>query len=531
LVDLRVTRLTTRSGTITELPRAGVLCVVGGNNVGKSQLLREVPAILSGQLAGVVVLDDIQYDLDLGDDVEAWIREHGIVEGTVGQPQMVTPLGGGPQSRLDHLVQLIGDRQVNYAIPWLLRTLDAGQRVAVATTNIGNPGMGPPSGPMHALYLDGELEQQLSQTTQKTFGFPLTLDRINADVRLRVGEPGLPPPSIQHPTKEYADAVAQLPSLADQGDGVKNYLGMVLHLMTALESITIIDEPEAFLHPAQARSLGRHLGRQALAKDRQLLTATHDRDFVLGLLETDCPLTFLRLNRTQTSSSAATLSAGDVKRIWDRPALRYSNILQGLFHRAVAVCEADADCRWYAAVLDEMGRKRELPSEEALFVPAGGKDQVPTCLSALRALEVRAFAILDFDALLDLEFLRKLLVETLGVDATEMLKQASAIDKQLTTPDQRARAKQSGLSGLPPGDVTRMAQELVEALCGHDILVVPSGELESFDRAIGGKGSAWVTAALIADKHLASPEAEQLLKPIMSAVGPSTGEAPSESQE
>ncbi|WP_396327866.1 ATP-dependent nuclease [Jatrophihabitans lederbergiae] len=241
--------------------------------------------------------------------------------------------------------------------------------------------------------------------------------------------------------------------LSEQGDGVKNYLGMVLHLMTSRASVTVIDEPEAFLHPAQARSLGRHLGAQARSRRLQLLTATHDRDFVLGLLETNCPVTFLRLQRSQNRNSAATLSPERVKSIWDRPVLRYSNVLQGLFHRTVVVCESDGDCRWYAAVLDELGRRGSFAAEEVLFVPAGGKTQIPQCVAALEGLDVGAFVAVDFDAILDVPYLTSLL-SSVNVESDGFSSKATNISKQLLTSEQRSRAKEYGADGLPHGDLT-----------------------------------------------------------------------------
>lgn len=41
-ITVRLKSITINSGQTVELPRAGVICIVGGNNVGKSQLLREI---------------------------------------------------------------------------------------------------------------------------------------------------------------------------------------------------------------------------------------------------------------------------------------------------------------------------------------------------------------------------------------------------------------------------------------------------------------------------------------------------------
>lgn len=473
-----------------------------------------------------MILDSVDWVIDVPTDAgEVWFRERSHVTTNPGQPEMFTPIGGGATQQFAVIRQFASDPKggmLGHVLSWFLRVLDAGQRGALAASSMGQPGMQANGGPLHRLFVDGDRESELSEICERTFGFPLTLDRANGDVLLRVGKPGVESPPLQHPTLEYAQAVAALPKLGDQGDGVKNYIGMVLHLMTGVEQVTVIDEPEAFLHPAQARALGRHLGKQAKDNDRQLLTATHDRDFVLGLLDGGCPVTFVRLNRVADITSAVTLAPTDVEAIWAQPALRYSNVLQGLFHRAVAVCEADADCRWYAAVLDVMAEKAAMPGEEALFVPGGGKAQVPKSVRALRSLDVKAFAILDFDAVLDVDFVQTLLTAFDVVDP-EMIKLATAVAKSITTAAQREQAKATGLKGLPPGNATKMASDLLSRLRDIGAIVIDVGELESFDRTLGNHGAPWVTAALDANKHKASPDSERLLAPLMDSLRPLAG--------
>ena len=51
--------------------------------------------------------------------------------------------------------------------------------------------------------------------------------------------------------------------LKRQGDGMRSFASVVLHLLaTVTPSILMLDEPEAFLHPPQARLLGTSLLRK-----------------------------------------------------------------------------------------------------------------------------------------------------------------------------------------------------------------------------------------------------------------------------
>ena len=41
-----------------------------------------------------------------------------------------------------------------------------------------------------------------------------------------------------------------------QGDGFRSFVGVTLSILLCKDRIILLDEPEAFLHPAQARTLG-----------------------------------------------------------------------------------------------------------------------------------------------------------------------------------------------------------------------------------------------------------------------------------
>lgn len=519
--------VTTRSGTTAELSKPGALCIVGGNNVGKSQLLRDLASLISRhRVAEPVVLEDIHFEVDSWNDadVERWFRDNSIRIADPTQGEMFQAPDGGAQMRMADLLGYARqpDPAVNQLASWFIENLDSGRRHSLASARLGSAGImiGNAGNPLMQLFRDGDLERELSDLCKRTFGFGLTLDRANGDLMLRVGFPGIPSPSLQYPTLEYANAVAALTPLESQGDGVRNYLGMVLHMMTSRVGVTMIDEPEAFLHPAQARSLGRHLGTVAVENSRQLVTATHDRDFVIGLLESDVPVTFLRLNRSK-ADSAATLDVASVQDIWSRPELRYSNVLQGLFHRVAVVCEADADCRWYAAVLDGLALESGLPGEEALFLPAGGKSGVQNCVKVLRSLDVNCYAIVDFDVVLDVNQLAILLKNFDSAESDhEILRLCQSIVNSLDTSEKKASAKANGVAGLPRGDVQTMGTQVIDMLSNRRILAVPIGELECFDGTIGGKGAVWVTRALEKKAHLVCEEARKFVRPILDSVSP-----------
>jgi hypothetical protein len=178
--------------------------------------------------------------------------------------------------------------------------------------------------------------------------------------------------------------------------------------------------------------------------------------------------------------------------------------------------DQESDCRWYGAYWNRSGRRRAASGRDT--VRASRRQTSDTRLSrALLSMDVVAFAIVDFDALLDTEFLDEVL-KALNIDPKDTAASARSIGKAVNSQELRARAKSNGLDGLPAGDVTKRASELVDTLKQDRILPVREGELESFDRSIGGHGSDWVSGALTANRHRTTPEAEALLEPILAAL-------------
>src|SRR3954452_10968168 len=44
--------------------------------------------------------------------------------------------------------------------------------------------------------------------------------------------------------------------LEKEGDGMRSFVGILLHVLLSNDMISLVDAPEAFLHPPQARLIG-----------------------------------------------------------------------------------------------------------------------------------------------------------------------------------------------------------------------------------------------------------------------------------
>jgi hypothetical protein len=238
-----------------------------------------------------------------------------------------------------------------------------------------------------------------------------------------------------------------------------------------------------------------------------------------------------------------------VKELWNDPLLRYSNVLDGLFHQAVVLCEADADCRYYNSVLDSVEvEETEARRPQLLITHCGGKHRMPTVVEALRAVSVPVVVIADFDVLREQQPLRGI-VENLG-GTWSLVEEDWSVVKSALDSDSRApskdyvaeklneliggistptlqkedterirqltraesgwdKAKRAGSAAVPQGQATERMERLLTSLREIGLFVVEVGEMERFVPQVGGHGPGWVNEVhergLHADEPLTAP--------------------------
>lgn len=534
-------------GTEVSVPEQGVLVFVGPNNVGKSLALAE----LSNQLANaltplnpqrVVTGVDVNKQGNI-DDLAPWFDTHAQRrEPRMGQPEVLYRRGGA-QMALSQIRIAWSQTPVGPLAQFFSITLNADGR----TNMVGSAGtwdfMGDePSTPLQVLFSDPTLERELSDASFEAFGTRVFVNRYGGSIiHLQMGP--MDAPTTIPPDNAYMEQLRRRPYVHAQGDGMKSFLGIMLTVITGRYPIVIIDEPEAFLHPPQARLLGRKLSTLAPAGG-QVFLATHSADLLLGLLQgPNVPVAVVRLTRHGDVNPVALLAHGAIAELWSDPLLKYSNILDGLFHRGVVVCEADTDATFYAATLDAYLTSHELPATELQFTQCGGKDRVHVAISALRAVAVPVRAIADIDVLRDEPTLRRI-VDALGGSWTEVASLRRQVDADLRSLERNVTVgyareqisalldalplggtlskeevqrihqlirtetgwdvrKREGVTGLS-GDTYQRLIRLIETLAAMGLHVVPVGELERwYPPAAGKHGSAWLSDALRNNAHLA----------------------------
>lgn len=277
---------------------------------------------------------------------------------------------------------------------------------------------------------------------------------------------------------------------------MRSFASILLDTFTSEYSITLIDEPEAFLHPPQARVLGKMLAKNN-STNRQLFISTHSEDFLQGLLDADNEnVTVIRINRIDNVNNISILENKEIKKLWGNPLLRYSNILSGLFHEKIVVCESDYDCLFYQAVMNAIYENKGEIAPDILFTHCGGKSRAKDVVKALRAINVPVVAICDFDLLNSSQDFKPL-ITAFGVDWEIIMNEGmKTIYDNMNAKcssgfDAWGYIKKIGKSGFT--DDAPAAYEKVELLCKSlGLFIVPVGEMECFDKTVNKEKKDWV---------------------------------------
>jgi hypothetical protein len=537
-------------GTHVPLEPTSCVLIVGPNNSGKSASLRAIESKMRNRNEPAVCIREIA------------LRTHGTSEqlatdlvekafrGRGSDHDPLYRIGGGEihRSQLQNWFTTGALEGVRNLAGFYSVRLDVAKRLE-AVNPVHNIPIGDeaPSHPFHQLADDRALTQRMSRYFQEAFGIGLVLDTLaGRDIHVHVGlEPPFASPD-EFLSRDYRAQIRRLPRLETQGDGMKSFLGTLLYTLLTEYPILLVDEPEAFLHPPQARLLGRMFAREVLGR-RQLFIATHSTDFINGLLsEASEHVVVVRLNRS-AADSAKVLDSRAIAEMWSDPLLKFSNALDGLFYQKVVICEADSDCKFYSAVLEAI-TPTNVYRPDIHFTYTGGKDRVHVLVSALYRAGIPVRVVFDFDVL-DNELPLRRAFEGLGggwseiashftqvktaIENNRPLYRTEEVKKEVQNildgvtaerfPEAAADkikdilrqsspwriAKQTGRAGLPGGQTVNHYNALTAALEAKGIFIVPVGEAERFCPSAAGHGPSWV-ANVFRGRNLSSdPELEQ----------------------
>lgn len=368
--------------------------LIGPNNTGKSLALREIQRAVRGSSGAIitrVTLEPRDFDgmlEDLGARARGSnlvIKQHGLEKQLPARENFkaIFDMYGyenvmRSQGYVDGSMQYLGTAE-RFA-------LTAGQNVPNLETNSQLL-------PVQRLLKDLDAAARLSELMSELFGVALLVDNSAfATIKLRVAES---PPEIANLDADDLRAVlGQFPLLEEQGDGMRSLAGVALSVLLEQRSVLLIDEPDAFLHPEQARALGRWLSTNIKESGNQIVLATHNEDLLYGLLASRPPITVLRLTRPSSSNTAVSVLEPKVlEEIAVSPLLSGQAVLHALFQTGVVVVEAPADRSVYESVASRFG------PVSVVFVHAQGKHTLNDIARLMMNAAVPVAVIADLDLL------------------------------------------------------------------------------------------------------------------------------------
>lgn len=514
------------------------IIIVGSNNSGKSQTLRDIFELSnSGKNERSICVDSVK--VNKPSDVE-FLRNfldknakkigNSYISGSWSIPEMQVSLWTSSHLR-GNIINIF------------FKNIDAENRLQICKQARSKTREEVKDNPQQILYDDRKLTDKVSRLFRLAFNKGLLIDyRGGSVIPIHVGdEPDWK--VIDRVSDEYVEYVRSNPRLDLQGDGIKSYAGILLESIVSDYSMVMIDEPEAFLHPPQMRRLGQTLATEVKG---QLFVATHSSDILRGFLEgAKGNVRIIRIRREGDKNLISEPPKEAITELWEKPSLRYSNALEGIFHEQTIICEDDSDCRLINCVADHLAVADENLRIDTAYVPTGGKAAVPKTASVLRRIGVPVKAVFDIDFLSD-KILVKTTVEAFGGEWKNIEQSWFRVDaavrkgnKPKTPPEIRdnivkildgagdgptpksaiistmkqnypwSMVKSFGESGLPKGSIRTDYRLLVEFLEEIGIYIIPVGEIENFCPSIGGHGPKFVTD-LLSTMTLGSSDLEHL---------------------
>lgn len=514
--------------------------LVGPNNVGKSQTLRDIyDQFNKGKLAKTILIDSIEFDkqkpfesyfeeLDIKDSIDSigYKTVKGVLANLIeGQMFDILPANlrnnydqQGPSAFFSNIAKF----KISY--------LDAGTRLHVAQkTRSFNPHTEFAQNLLHSVFQNIESEKALQVAFSETFQNQIKLDyssltEFSFKVAKEFGE-------IPEDPRKAFEIMSTFSSLDDQGDGYKSFVGVVLSLLLSKDRIVLLDEPEAFLHPAQARQLGYWIAEHSKSVPGQIIIATHNSSFLSGILSSDQNVNLFRLNRSNNVTSFNLMGSKETISLVKSPLLSSQRVLDAIFHRGVIVCEADADRAVYQTVAT-----KQLGAQDILFIHAHNKQSISTVTKLLRNVSIPVCAIADIDVVNDdcfLEIIKSISTETKYQDIEALQKdivyaiENSDENKALTSLKAKiddfstqleskehtlagARGalnrlrkeasnwttlKSEGISGVSE-DIQEKLRKIIKLAKQNHLFIVPVGELEKWMELENSQKNKWIILAL-----------------------------------
>lgn len=355
-----------------------------------------------------------------------------------------------------------------------------------------------PSNHLSHLFINNDLRKEVRRIVFEAFGKYYVIDPTNiGHLRVRLSDRE---PVNEREEKGWENESINFHKVAleitNASDGVRAFSGIITTILAGDPKITLIDEPEAFLHPALSNKLGKEIGKSLRNTKKRLFVSTHSSNFLMGCIQSGSPMNIVRLTYKNNLATARILPKAKILHLMRHPLLRSTGVLNGLFFESVIVCEADSDRAFYQEINERLLSESDNRGiSNCLFINAQNKQTVWEIVKPLRELGIPAVGIVDIDVLKEggqvfAKPLEGAFVPTLNHQPLQ--NQRSTLLNTFTATGQNM--KRDGGINILTGMDKEACNNFFEQLKEYGIFIVKNGELESWLKPLGatGHGPSWL---------------------------------------
>ena len=525
---MRVTKLLFNAGTDASAEKlkispGNVTVFIGPNNGGKSASLRDIFHRLTQGTASSEIFQHIEHSkldqMEIDDRIASLTLEESST-----RPGHVHFGYRGERHEL-HLESLRGWLSSNangdypqpaypYFFRYLVLNLNGQNRLNMVSGGGAQNLREKPQSTIAALFKDDDLRHSISSIVHAAFGRYLVVDATTMGQFQYAFSDVEPSVELARSFSEKSiEFFAKCQRLDSASDGTKAFIGILAEVMAGSHDILLMDEPEAFLHPALAFLLGREITKN-ISDEKQMFVATHSPHFLMGCMSVGGPVDIVRLTYRAQNATERHLPGVDLRKMMNDPLLKSIGVVGALFFESAIVVEADSDRAFYEEVNSRLHLHGDAGAiSHTVFLNAHNKQEAVHIARVLRNVGIPAAIILDLDWIKEDGKVAQRYLAAAGMPAG--LRQGT-LD---TCRQVRAYLEATG-SDYKNGGISRLAgQELATAtaffsqLERYGLFTVRNGELENWlpDLSVTVRKDLWLGAVF--DRMGSNSTADTYVKP------------------
>ena len=508
-----------------------VILIVGANNVGKSRILKDLKNDLNDLSKPKVIVDEVVYNSsNFSSDQLRKYFEKNISKDSWGNYNVYIDENETCSFSDSSFINIEEERQFYKALFSFLSTESRLNitRPIVFNRTIDNHSLRI----MEVLESDAKAIDDLNEVLQMGFGKAIDTyeEYLDGTVvkKYKIGKNREIIHAIKANRRDNLKILGKMEDLHSQGDGIRSAVAILASLIVNIHSLFLIDEPETFMHPPQAKLLGKNI--VTLSENKQCFISTHSIDFIKGVLEADSSrVKIIKIDRIENKNIFNLVDNNSLTEIANDKNLKYTNILDGLFYNQLVLCENESDCKFYSAILENLDLKTY---QNTLFCAVGGKDQFKKVIPLLNKLNIHYSIIADIDLINNKDNLEQLVnsiekdcyskieyehtkfIEEFEKGANPQVKTQQTIKDEINQMFSNEKymleliakeikgilknsssfklLKSKGTGILPEGDCRALFDKINIFLKEHNVFVLECGEIERFVPDVSGHGNAWV---------------------------------------